>query len=295
VRALPERADLEIRFPRVDDFFMDVGTELDVDETGLEPIVMAPSTEPGRVHLGEGATYYGGSEVAMLRAAEETVSARAVFRPERLQTTIFRIAHAIVDKMPSEHRPYLFNRVLEVTRRYVDTKVIRNGLPLEMLALPIYDGIQRDSSTRYVSFSTRKPVYATTRSHVNYVVCDPARDDVPKERLWEYRVAEILDHHEAVRSFVKNDHLHFHIRYRYEGDSRSYLPDFLVSLRKKDGSYPTLILEVKGEEDNRDRAKYTFARSWVDAVNRDGEYGRWAFAVVRKPEEVEGVLARHIA
>jgi type III restriction enzyme len=49
----------------------------------------------------------------------------------------------------------------------------------------------------------------------------------------------------------------------------------LISLVGPDGEDRMLILEVKGDEDNRDRAKFTFARNWVESVNSDGRYGRW--------------------
>ena len=67
---------------------------------------------------------------------------------------------------------------------------------------------------------------------------------------------------------------------------------FLVSLLAPGDEERMLILEVKGDEDNRDRAKYTFARNWVESVNRDGRYGRWAFEVVRDPNEVGAMLDR---
>jgi type III restriction enzyme len=155
----------------------------------------------------------------------------------------------------------------------------------ESIQLPIYDTTQPEGSTRYVSFSTRKPFYDTKKSHVNRVVCDSD---------WERSTAKALDKHPAVRSFVKNDHLDLRIEYRYEEETRNYLPDFVVSLTKTDGSELMLILEVKGEEDNRDRAKYSFAESWVAAVNRDGKQGRWAFAVTRDPGEVNMVLEKHL-
>jgi len=242
---------------------------------------------------------------------------------ERVQTTVFRIAQQIVAEMPEQHRPYLFKRILAVVREYVDSKVRTNGMPLEMIALrkyrdeivnrfrnalrtrtgdaiqlPIYNIFQPTSSSRYVSFTTRKPYYETRRSHVNYVVCDPANDkDPPREswpRLWEYCVAEILDGAEdLVRSFVKNDHLDFVIPFTFEGQQLRYLPDFLVCVRCHDGSDLSLILEVKGEEDNRDKAKYTYTRSWVASVNRDGQHGRWAFDIAHDPDDVRGILEKH--
>jgi len=50
----------------------------------------------------------------------------------------------------------------------------------------------------------------------------------------------------------------------------------------------TLILEIKGYEDEEDREKHTAARRWVEAVNRWGQLGRWGFAVCREPGEVGG-------
>jgi len=46
------------------------------------------------------------------------------------------------------------------------------------------------------------------------------------------------------------------------------------------------------DEDDRDRAKYMAARGWVDAVNRDGKHGRWAFEVVREPTEAAALVDR---
>jgi len=52
-----------------------------------------------------------------------------------------------------------------------------------------------------------------------------------------------------------------------------------------------LILEIKGEEDDLDRAKHEAASRWVRAVNRWGEMGRWAFAVCRNPPAIPALLA----
>ena len=53
----------------------------------------------------------------------------------------------------------------------------------------------------------------------------------------------------------------------------------------------TLILEIKGYEDDQTRAKHAAARRWVSAVNNWGQLGRWAFHVCRKPQS----LARELA
>ena len=48
----------------------------------------------------------------------------------------------------------------------------------------------------------------------------------------------------------------------------------------------TLLLEIKGEERERDRAKHQAARRWVSAVNYWGQLGRWAFHACQDPQRV---------
>ena len=45
----------------------------------------------------------------------------------------------------------------------------------------------------------------------------------------------------------------------------------------------TLLLEIKGYEDDQDRAKHQAAQRWVAAVNHWGQLGRWAFHVCKDP------------
>jgi len=56
-----------------------------------------------------------------------------------------------------------------------------------------------------------------------------------------------------------------------------------------------LILETKGY-DLLAQVKAQAAQRWVAAVNADGQYGRWHYAVAHKPEEVrqrlEVIMAR---
>ena len=234
VRALPERAALEIAFPRVTGFFMDVGTELEVDETRLEPIDIRPELEPGNVMIGEAASMVAGAPLSGgLRAGKERLAAGEVYTDDRLQTSMYWIAQEVVSALPAEHRPYLYPRVLEVVRRYVQTKVRSSGDLRPMLVLgryrhdvanrirqalrtrtgqaiqlPVFDPIRPAGTTREVNFTTRRPTYVTQKSHVSHVVCDIGVDkEVPDDRRWEYRVAKALDEHLAVVSFAKNDHL----------------------------------------------------------------------------------------
>jgi type III restriction enzyme len=72
------------------------------------------------------------------------------------------------------------------------------------------------------------------------------------------------------RLYARNDHLEFVIPYEYLGVSHGYTPDFLVRLTNG----VTLILEIKGYEDEQDRAKHQAARRWISAVNNLGQLGK---------------------
>ena len=86
---------------------------------------------------------------------------------------------------------------------------------------------------------------------------------------------------------MKNDHLGFEVFYVHAGVVHKYRPDFLVRLASGD----MLVLEVKGREREQDRTKRRFLDEWIAAVNGHGGFGRWTWAVSRKPSDVHDVLA----
>jgi type III restriction enzyme len=51
----------------------------------------------------------------------------------------------------------------------------------------------------------------------------------------------------------------------------------------------TLVLETKGYNPLAE-VKAAAAERWVAAVNTDGRYGRWAYAMARNPAAVPGIL-----
>jgi type III restriction enzyme len=46
----------------------------------------------------------------------------------------------------------------------------------------------------------------------------------------------------------------------------------------------TVVLEIKGFEDDPAKAKHTAAKRWVEAVNNQRQLGAWAFHVCRNPQ-----------
>ncbi len=76
----------------------------------------------------------------------------------------------------------------------------------------------------------------------------------------------------------------------FHGVDHSYEPDFLVRLTNG----LTVLLEIKGFENNQDRAKHDAARRWAKAVNNWGQLGQWAFHVCKNPQ-VLGKELEHLA
>lgn len=128
---------------------------------------------------------------------------------------------------------------------------------------------------------TSRPSEPTKRSHINRCVYDSA---------WEASEAHWLDHRSTentVAAWARNDHLGFEVRYLYAGGIAKFRPDFLVRLKNN----VTLVLEVKGQDTPRDRAKREAISEWVQAVNADGGFGRWAFECSFSPGDVLDILS----
>jgi hypothetical protein len=64
------------------------------------------------------------------------------------------------------------------------------------------------------------------------------------------------------------------------------VPDYIVRLT----SGLTLLLAIKGMEDNQDKAKHDAARRWISAVNKWSQLVRWQLHVCRSPQTLEKQL-----
>jgi type III restriction enzyme len=146
---------------------------------------------------------------------------------------------------------------------------------------PIFD---RDHAIRstddMTAWYTGKPCERTRKSHINFCVYDST---------WEASDAYVLDSSPHVAAWVKNDHLGFEVLYVYRGVAgKRYRPDFLAKLASGD----MLVLETKGQDKEEDRVKRQFLGEWVRAVNTQGGFGRWQWAVALQPGEIQDILAR---
>ena len=129
---------------------------------------------------------------------------------------------------------------------------------------------------------TGRPCTRTKRSHINVCVHDGS---------WEAAEAFELDRNPAVSAWVKNDHLDFDVLYIHNGVVRKYRPDFII--RMDSGVH--LVLEVKGRDSPENQTKRRFLAEWVNAVNAQGGFGRWASDVSWDPADIKDVLARQSA
>lgn len=144
--------------------------------------------------------------------------------------------------------------------------------------VPVFDREHPIRSTGEMrTWYTGKPCERTKKSHINVCVYDST---------WEASDAFVLDNSEAVRAWVKNDHLGFEILYVYRGVVRKYRPDFLVRLRNGD----MLVLETKGQDTEQDRVKHRYLEEWTQAVTAHGGFGRWRAAVAKTPGEIRDLL-----
>ena len=90
------------------------------------------------------------------------------------------------------------------------------------------------------------------KSHIDQVVLDT--------QTWESSAGFRLESSDAVLFYARNDHMGLTIPYEYMGIDHAYEPDFLVRLR----GGVTVVLEIKGFEDDQTKAKHTAADRWVD-------------------------------
>lgn len=136
---------------------------------------------------------------------------------------------------------------------------------------PVFNYYNKFSSTKYVNGNTIKEVYATEKSHVNYVVMDSD---------WEGIAAKTLEELPQVISYVKNQFLGFAIPYVKDGKDKNYFTDFIVQCKGKDGSIKNLMIEISGFSKDKAEKKWFVENRWIPAVNalKDKyEYPEWHF------------------
>ncbi|UHL64066.1 DEAD/DEAH box helicase family protein [Paralcaligenes sp. KSB-10] len=161
----------------------------------------------------------------------------------------------------------------------------------------ILDPFNPTGSTEHVRFNTSRPssdrwetigVHNQPRNQVNWVILDSG---------WESEFCRVAESHPKVLTYTKNHNLGLEVPYRSGSANRVYIPDFIVQVDNGCGKEDplNLIVEIKGyrREDAKEK-KSTMDTYWIPGVNHLGTHGRWAFAEFGDVYEMQEDFAKRI-
>ena len=305
----PERDHLEIRFPRVSGYRVELPKERLTAEFNedsilkLSPDLVGPSITKNAGIIGEDV------DLSLKHLEDMRRSSLLFHLTKRLILTKWRD--------PDEDPKYqLFGQLKRITKQWLDnclnctggtypaqlmyqeladmaceriTAGITRALVGERPVKAILDPYNPTGSTIHVNFNTSKRSRWQTdarRCHINWIILDSD---------WEAEFCRVAESHPRVKAYVKNHNLGLEVPYRYGSTTRTYFPDFIVVIDDGHQDNLNLIVEIKGyrREDAKEK-KSTMETYWVPGVNNNGKYGRWAFAEFTDCFQIESEFNRII-
>jgi type III restriction enzyme len=315
----PERDHLEIRFPRVEGYRVELPEDrliatFNADSIlELSPDLVGPSVTRNSGIIG------AGEDMNLEHLADMRQSTVLFEVTKRLLYTKWR-------DPGEEPKLHLFGQLKRITKQWLDTCLVCKGgtfsaqlmyLELRDMACEritkgivnalegkrpikaLLDPYNPTGSTSYVRFNTSKTDRWETggpppKNHVNWVVLDSD---------WEAEFCRVAESHPKVVAYTKNHNLGLEVPYRYGSETRKYLPDFIVLVDDGHPPHPDgtpdflhLVVEIKGyrREDAKEK-KSTMETYWVPGVNNLQQYGRWAFAEFCDIYEIEADFEAKVA
>jgi type III restriction enzyme len=305
----PDRDTLEIRFPRVQGYRVELPDErLTADFNDDSVLELTPDLVGPSITKNSGII---GKDVDLSLGHLEDV---------RRSTLLFHVTKRLLytkwrdpDKEPELH---LFGQLKRITRQWLDTCLVCKGgtypalLMYQVLAdmaceritaaitrshinerpvKAVLDPYNPTGSTMHVNFNTSKKNRWQTdarRCHINWVILDSD---------WEAEFCRVAESHPKVNAYVKNHNLGLEVPYRYGSETRTYLPDFIVQIENGREDLLNLIVEIKGyrREDAKEK-KAAMDTYWVPGVNNHGNYGRWAFAEFTEIYRIESDFEKKV-
>lgn len=297
VRALKEREALEIQFPRVQGYRVELPDErltaefTSDSEMVLTPDLVGPSITQNAGIIGETV------DLSLEHLADMRHSTLLMHLTKRLLMNHWR-------DPGDEPKLHLFGQLKRITKEWMETCLICKGdtYPAQLMyqeladeacnritaaitkaeqgnmrpIKAVLDPYNATGKTRFVNFNTSKTERWETngpppKCHLNWVILDSD---------WEAEFCRVAERHPRVVAYVKNHNLGLEVPYRYGSETRKYRPDFIVQIDDGNGldNLLNLIVEIKGYrgEDAKDK-KLTMDTYWVPGVNNLKAYGRWAF------------------
>ena len=294
VRAVsPERDALEIRFPCVAGYRVELPTEeLKAEFTAdsvleLTPELVGPSRTTNAGIIGENV------DLNLIHTKVLRKSTLLYNLTQRLLVTRWR-------DQGDEPKYHLFGQLKRITREWLETRLVCKGdtYPAQLMYQELADmaceritaAITRSmqgthpikavldpynptGSTMHVRFTTTRQHRWETdarKCHINWVVLDSD---------WEAEFCRVAESHPKVRAYAKNHNLGLEVPYKYGSTPRIYIPDFIVLIDDGQEDPLHLVVEIKGyrREDAKEK-KSTMETYWIPGVNNAASFGRWAFA-----------------
>lgn len=308
IEAIKERSELEISWPNVLRVDVVVRPELVVDWAKM-PVLRL---DPAQIHVSADlAPALGGAADLGKAVSIDLEKLPEEFRLQRLLFVAARKAFAELQHNFSGSREYLLFQLIRLVETFfasdrLEIPSLFHQEPLRkriLIALsidtivqhvlaqvqeqnterlePVFDQEFPIGSTRLMrTWYSTKPCVTTSKSQISHAVADST---------WEDYTTKVLEGRDEVAAYAKNDHLGFQIHYLWRGSRRRFVPDFLVRLVNG----KTLVLEIKGEDSDQNRAKRLALDAWVQGVNAQGGFGIWCWDVAFEPAKIHDIVLLH--
>ena len=240
----PDRDALEIRFPRVEGYRVELPEErltADFNEDSilvLSPDIVGPSITRNSGIIGEGV------DMNLKHLGDMRPSSLVFNVTQRLLYTKWR-------DPGEEPKLHLFGQLKRITKQWLDTCLVCKGETYPGLLMyqeladmacnritaaitrqflgerpikALLDPYNPTGSTSHVRFNTSRADRWDTsgpppKNHVNWVVLDSD---------WEGEFCRVAESHPQVIAYTKNHNLGLEVPYRYGSEMRMYRPDFIV-------------------------------------------------------------------
>lgn len=300
----PERDALEIQFPRVEGYRVELPEEvLKADFNDDHILVLNPDWVGPTITTNSG-----------LIGKPEQFDVKHL-KDERMSTVLLNLTNRLLntkwqdsDGYPKYH---LFGPLKRITKQWLEECLVCEGAtyPAQLMYLQLadeacnritaavtstfegsrpikalldpYNPVGSTSSVKFNTSRTDRYETSSNHCHINWVLY---------ESDWEAEFCRVAESHPRVKSYVKNNGLGFEVPYLFESQTRKYLPDFIVLV--DDGRGPDdllhLVVEIKGyRREDAKAKKMTMDTYWVPGVNNLKQYGRWAFAEFKEVHKIE--------
>src|SRR5258705_7587531 len=258
----PDRDSLEIRFPRVEGYRVELPEErltADFNDDSileLSPDLVGPSITQMSGIIGEG--------------VDMSLEHLGDMRPSSL---VFHLTHRLLYTKwrdpGDEPRLILFGQLKRIVRQWLDTCLVCKGgtYPAQLMyqeladmacnritaaitrkflgerpIKALLDPYNHTGSTRHVRFNTSRADRWETngpppKNQVNWVILDSD---------WEAEFCRVAEAHPKVMAYTKNHNLGLEVPYRFGSETRRYRPDFIVLVDYGHADRPLrLVVEIK--------------------------------------------------